>query len=77
MAQESIILDSRGNPFQGTIDIIGGETITDARVSSATLGALNAEIIMDIQGKATARYDIRTGAVNASCTILASFACAN
>ena len=54
MAFESLILDARGNPFQGSIDAIGGETITDSRVASATLGALNAEIIMDIQGKATA-----------------------
>ena len=66
MAFESLILDARGNPYQGTLDTIGGETITDARVSFATLGALNAEIIMDIQGKASARFDIRTAAMNAT-----------
>ena len=66
MAFESLILDARGNPYQGTLDAIGGETITDARVSSATLGALGAEIIMDIQGKASARFEIRTAAMNAT-----------
>ena len=60
----SLILDARGNPFQGSIDAIGGETLTDARVSSATLGALNAELVMDIQGKAVAMFDVRTGAAN-------------
>lgn len=66
MAFESQILDARGNPFQGSIDTIGGETLTDARVASATLGALNAEILMDIQGKSTAMFDIRTAAMNAT-----------
>lgn len=62
MALESLLLDARGNPFQGLLDVIGGETVTDARVSSATLGALNAELLMDLNGKATAQFDIRTGA---------------
>jgi hypothetical protein len=58
----SQILDARGNPFQGQLDNIGGETFTDARVAGATLGALNAELLMDLNGKAVARYDIRTAA---------------
>jgi len=58
----SQILDARGNPFQGQLDAIGGETVTDARVAGATLGALNAELIMDLNGKAVARFDIRTAA---------------
>ena len=66
MPQESLLFDLNGNRFQGTVDVIGGETITDARTGAATLGALNAELIMDIQGKATARWEIRTGAMNAS-----------
>ena len=56
------ILDARGNPFQGQLDGIGGETVTDARVAGATLGALNAELLMDLNGKAIARFDIRTAA---------------
>lgn len=56
------IVDARGNPFQGDIDVIGGETFTDARVSSATFGALNAELLMDLNGKATAMFDVRTAA---------------
>ena len=39
MAFESLILDARGNPFHGVLDAIGGETVTDARVSSGTLGS--------------------------------------
>lgn len=64
MALDTLILDARGNPFQGSIDTIGGETTSDARVAGATLGALNAELIMDINGKATAIFDVRTAAAN-------------
>jgi hypothetical protein len=60
----SLILDARGNPFVGSLDIIGGETFTDARVAGALLGALNAELVMDIQGKAVAVFDVRTAAGN-------------
>jgi hypothetical protein len=56
------ILDARGNPFQGSIDSITGETITDARVATATLAALNAESVIDIQGKGFIRVDLRTAA---------------
>jgi hypothetical protein len=58
----SQILDARGNPFQGSLDTIGNETFTDARTASATLAAVNAELIMDLHGKAVARFDMRTGA---------------
>jgi len=56
------IVDARGNPFEGQLDQIGGGVITDARVSSALLGALNAEIVMDLNGKAVAVFDLRTAA---------------
>lgn len=58
----SQILDARGNPFTGSLDIIGGETITDARTASGTLAAANAELVMDINGKAVASYDLRAAA---------------
>jgi hypothetical protein len=56
------LFDARGNEFAGTLDTIGGQTFTDARTSFGTLGALNAELVMDIQGKAVAMFDIRTAA---------------
>lgn len=62
MAFESLILDARGNPFQGSIDSITGETLTDARSATASLGALNAESLIDIQGKAVVAVDVRSGA---------------
>ena len=62
MAFESLILDARGNPYQGSLDSITGETLTDARAASAVLGSLNAESLIDIQGKSTVRVDARTGA---------------
>jgi hypothetical protein len=58
----SQILDARGNEFQGQLDQIGGGTFTDARSAGATLAALNAEVLMDLNGKAVARFDIRTAA---------------
>ena len=57
-----IIVDARGNPFQGSLDSITGETLTDARAATAVLGALNAETVIDIQGKAVVRVDLRTAA---------------
>lgn len=66
------ILDARGNEFVGSLDIIGGQTLTDARTASATLGALNAEILMDLNGKAVATFDIRSAAVNATFVFEAS-----
>jgi hypothetical protein len=60
----SLILDARGNEFLGSIDGIGGQTFTDARVAGATLGALNAELLMDLQGKSIAMFDVRATAAN-------------
>jgi len=56
------IVDARGNPFQGQIDGITGETITDSRTATATLGALNAESVMDLNGKTIVQFDARTAA---------------
>ena len=54
------LTDARGNEYLGQLDQIGGGTITDARVSSAVLGALNAELVMDLNGHSSARFDVRT-----------------
>lgn len=66
MPSETLILDARGNPFQGSLDAIGGETFTDARVAGATLGALGADLVMDINGKGVAAFEIRATAMNAT-----------
>jgi len=60
------LVDARGNEFAGNLDQIGGGTITDARVSSATLNALNAELLMDLNGQAIATFDLRSAALNAT-----------
>ena len=62
MAFESLILDARGNPYQGSLDSIGGETLTDARASAQVLGALSAEVLIDVQGKNIVQFDVRTAA---------------
>lgn len=62
MALESRLLDARGNEFSGSLDQIGGGTVTDARVSGGILGALNAELVMDLNGKAVAAFELRTAA---------------
>jgi hypothetical protein len=61
-----VLYDARGNELLGSLDQIGGGTVTDARTASATLGSVNAEIVMDLNGKAVASFDIRTGAMNAT-----------
>jgi len=60
------ILDARGNEYQGQLDQITNLTVTDARTATATLGSVNAEAVMDLNGKAVAVFDIRTGAMNAT-----------
>lgn len=60
------IVDARGNEFNGALDQIGGGTVTDARVAGATLGSLNAELTMDLNGHSVAMFDIRTAAMNAT-----------
>jgi hypothetical protein len=62
MAFESLILDARGNPYQGSVDAITGETLTDARAATAVLAAANAEVLVDIQGKAVVNFDVRSAA---------------
>ena len=59
-----LILDARGNEFKGLLDIIGGETFTDARAATFLLGALNAEVIMDLHGTSQVVVDARTAAFN-------------
>lgn len=67
MAFESRQLDARGNPINvGYPDGVTNETITDARPITAVLGALNAEVIVDMNGAATATFDVRSAAGNLS-----------
>jgi hypothetical protein len=56
------LFDVRGNPFNGSIDGITGETITDARAATAVLGVLNAEALLDLNGKAVVAIDLRSAA---------------
>lgn len=59
----AILYDARGNELRSSYpDLVGGETLTDARTSVATLGALNAEVLMDLMGTATVTVDVRTAA---------------
>lgn len=61
----AILYDSRGNEIITSFpDQIGGQTMTDARAATAVLGALNAEVVMDLAGTAVATYDIRTAAAS-------------
>jgi hypothetical protein len=63
----TVLYDARGNEILGSlIDQIGNGTVTDARVANATLGAVNAEILMDLNGQDTVQFDLRTAAMNAT-----------
>lgn len=55
----AIIYDSRGNEYLGQLDAITGTTLTDARPATASLGAVNAEAVVDLNGHATLAVDIR------------------
>lgn len=59
----AILYDARGNEILCNFpDITTGQTFTDARTISATLGALNAETVMDLMGTVTVTFDVRTAA---------------
>jgi len=56
------LFDVRGNPFNGSLDSITAETVTDARAATAALAVLNATSIVDINGKAVVACDLRSAA---------------
>jgi len=57
----AILYDARGNEIRlGFPDSVTNETVTDPRPITAVLGALNAEVIMDLNGAAVASFDVRT-----------------
>jgi hypothetical protein len=64
----AILYDARGNELKiGFPDMVTNETITDARPVSAVLAALNAEVIMDLNGASVATFDVRTAAGALTC----------
>jgi hypothetical protein len=62
----SVIVDARGNPYSGAIDLITDNAFIDTRPVFTILGSLNAETIMDLNGQSTAFFDVRTAALNAT-----------
>ena len=59
----AIIFDGRGNLVQsGWPDAVGGDVITDGRPATALLAALNAEVLIDLNGAAVVTVDARTAA---------------
>ena len=59
----AILFDVRGNEILvGQPDQVTGGVVTDGRVITALLGAVNAEVIMDLNGAAVATFDVRTAA---------------
>jgi len=57
------LYDARGNEvLVGQPDQVTGGVVTDSRVITALLGAVNAEAIMDLNGAATVAVDARTAA---------------
>jgi hypothetical protein len=67
MALEARLLDQYGNQFGGSHDAVGDEIFTETgRVYTKTIGALNSEVIIDLNGQAIATFDLRTAAMNAT-----------
>lgn len=59
-----ILFDLRENEWLGALDQIGGGIVEDSRVDSKTLAALNDELAMDLNGQATAVFDLQSVAGN-------------
>jgi len=59
----AILYDARGNEIISSYpDQVNGGVMVDGRTPTNTLSALNAEILMDLAGAATAIFDLRTAA---------------
>jgi len=56
----SILYDARNNEWQGNLDQIIGQTVTDARTASSSLSALNAEGVLDLNGHATVLFYVQS-----------------
>lgn len=56
------LFDVRGNPFNGSLDAITAEAMTDARAATATVAVLNATTACDLNGKAVVGVDLRSAA---------------
>lgn len=54
-----ILYDARGNEFRGGVDSLGGETLTETRTITQNLSALNAEVVVYLNGAATCVFDLR------------------
>jgi hypothetical protein len=59
----AVLYDARGNEYLGQLDAITGSTITDARTSTASLAAVNAESVADINGHDSMLVHLQAGAV--------------
>jgi hypothetical protein len=58
-----VLYDARGNELLGQLDAITGSTITDARTATASLAALNAEGVADLNGHESMLVHLQAGAV--------------
>jgi hypothetical protein len=62
----AIIYDVRGNEFMGTLDQLGGQTLTEGRAVTQNIAALNGEVLLDLNGHSTMLVDFR-GTFTATC----------
>jgi hypothetical protein len=61
----AILYDARQNEIRNAFpDAVNSETVNDSRNATDTLGTLNAVVSMDLNGAATASFDLRTAAGN-------------
>jgi hypothetical protein len=58
----AVLFDARGNETAAPLDLLPGNTFTDVRTKSVTLGALNAESVTQLNGQTSVFYDVRTAA---------------
>lgn len=58
----ALLTDERGNPIAAPIDLITGNTFTDARATTVLLAALNSETVIELNGQTTVAIDARSAA---------------
>lgn len=55
----SIVIEDKLGNQQSNLNRLGGEVLVDSRVKSFSLGALNAEVVSDVDGQTFAQVDVR------------------
>ena len=65
----AVLYDARGNELTAPIDLLTGHSFTDVRPTTVSLGTLNAETIVELNGQTMAMIDARAAAFSGTLVV--------